>query len=118
MSIRSRILGAAAAGTALAALGIPGVAVGAAPDGPGEEGVEQPCVVDCGPVEPGPDDGGGFDPQGPGSFQQCTENEVTPGDDCYDHPQDPGGGGSNSGGGSPGSGGEDAPRRADPNFTG
>ena len=25
-------------------------------------------------------------PAGIDDFQQCVENEITPGDDCYDHP--------------------------------
>jgi hypothetical protein len=111
MSIRSRLLGISAAGVMILGLGLPGLAAGAAPD---DEAVEVPCWVTDTCVGPGPDDGGGGGiPPGPGDFKQCVEDHDQPGDDCPDHPQDepeevP----------DPGVEAEDAPRRADPNFTG
>jgi hypothetical protein len=116
MTIRSRILGTAAAGVVILGVGLPGLPVGATPD---DEGIEQPCFVDCGPVLPPDDDPGPAGPGGgPGGFQQCVENENTPGDDCYDHPQDDPDDPEDPPDDPEVTVTEDAPRRADPNFTG
>ena len=89
MSTRSRILGSVGAGALILGLGLPGLAAGAAPDD--ELVIEQPCwVTDSCP--PGGGGGGEEPPEDPPDDPGDDDPEVTVT--------------------------EDAPRRANPNFTG